>query len=188
MSVKILVKGKKTMKKIKMIALLILGGLLLLPYSVQAEEKEKINVYLFRGEGCPRCEEAIAFFDGMPEEDKQLYQLVSYETWYDKENDELFDKVSTVLGDKQEGVPYIVIGKKSWIGFGEELQEELTKAIQEEYQNENRYDVMKHLDEKKSNDFVSVAIVIGVVVVLGGFVFLARRSTKEESTSKKEEK
>lgn len=160
----------------------------MLPYSVQAEAKEKINVYLFHGEGCPRCEEAIAFFEGMSEEDKALYQLVSYETWYDKENDELFEKVAKTLGDKQEGVPYIVIGKKSWIGFGEERQEELTKAIQDEYQNENRYDVMNHLDEKKSNDFVSVTIVVGVVAVLGGFVFLARRSTKEEPTSKKEEK
>ena len=54
------------MKKIK---ILLIGLLLILPFvagitNVNAASK-KINVYLFRGEGCPHCQEAEEWFSSI---------------------------------------------------------------------------------------------------------------------------
>ena len=56
------------MKKFKLL-LLVISALFLLPFSVFAEEDEaeateskEVNVYLFRGEGCPHCQEAEEWF------------------------------------------------------------------------------------------------------------------------------
>ena len=54
--------GDVIMKKIKYL-LIIFALALILPFSVNA--KEKVKVYLFRGEGCPHCQEAEAFFDSI---------------------------------------------------------------------------------------------------------------------------
>lgn len=43
------------------------------------------------------------------------------------------------MGDTTNGVPYTIIGEKSFFGFGESSKEEFLKAIEEQYQN--NYDV-----------------------------------------------
>ena len=99
------------MKKIKY--LLVAAIILLFPFIASA--KGKITVYVFRGEGCPHCEEALEFFDELSqdEEYKDIFKLVTYEVWYDEENQTLMKSVADALGEDVSGVPYIIIGTKT---------------------------------------------------------------------------
>ena len=86
------------MKKIKML-FLVLVSLLVLPLGVFAEGEDeetvsnetskKVNVYFFRGDGCPHCAEAEEWFESINEELGDKYELKDYEVWNNQDNSEL---------------------------------------------------------------------------------------------------
>ena len=120
------------MKKISLLLVLVL--MLCIPFlsTVKAEEKSKIIVYLFRGEGCPHCADAEEFFENLSkdEEYSKYYTLKDYEVWYDKDNSELMDKVAAALGDESgSGVPFIVIGDKSYRGYSDAMADQIKETI-----------------------------------------------------------
>ncbi len=173
------------MKRIKYLALL-LTILFALPFAVDA--KEKINVYLFRGEGCPHCQEAEEFFDSINGEYGKYYNLVDYETWYDESNASLMEKVAKELDDEIEGVPYIIIGKKTWNGYASNLDDEIKKAIKDEYNKDSkdRYDVIEKVGGSKpaseksnvSGDILAILIIVLVVGgVITGIIFARKKSS-----------
>ena len=112
----------------KKVSFLIIALLLILPFmigidNVSAAKKNKVNVYIFRGEGCPHCEEAIEWFEdelANDEEYSNYYKLVKYEVWYDESNKNLMDQVATELGTSASGVPFIVVGDIYFSGFSKE--------------------------------------------------------------------
>jgi len=53
--------------------------LLITPMFVNAKEKEKINVYVFYGDGCPHCHNAFNFFESIEKEYGKYFDLVEYE-------------------------------------------------------------------------------------------------------------
>ncbi len=175
------------MKKIKTF---IIGLLLILPFvvgitNVSAASK-KINVYLFRGEGCPHCEEAIEWFEGTlakDEEYKDLYKLVKYEVWYDEQNADLMDAVAKELGTEASGVPFIVIGNKYFSGFSaENSPTEFKNAIKEQSGSKDYQDVVaavkKGATTNRSIDKGSILPIIIVsavaIVVVLGLVFFTK--------------
>ena len=89
------------------------------------EESKEVKLYFFRGEGCSHCAEAEAWFESIEEEYGDYFEIVDYETWYNSENAELMQKVAEARGETAEGVPYIIIGNKSWNGFAEDYEEEI---------------------------------------------------------------
>ena len=98
---------------------------------VELDEKKngKVAVYIFRGKGCPHCEEAMEWFNSIKGDYGNLYVLIDYETWYNEENASLMSKVAESRGDSGMGVPYIVIGDKSWEGFTDSYKEEIIHQI-----------------------------------------------------------
>lgn len=167
------------MKKFKYL-LLIITILLLLPLCVNA--KQKVNIYLFRGEGCPHCQEAEEFFDSIEDKYSKYYNLIDYETWYDSNNADLMQKVAKKLGEEVTGVPYIIIGKKTWKGYDSAMNNEIISAIKSEYNSNNRYDVIKELDKKNkssvSTDILSVLIIILVVGgITTGIIFARKKAS-----------
>lgn len=180
------------MKNLKYLFVLLLA-ILVLPVMVYAEGEEvtssgdskEVNIYLFRGEGCPHCQEAEEWFASIEEEYGSMFKVVDYETWYDEDNAALMKKVADARGEEANGVPYIIIGNKSWNGFAESYASEMLEEIKSEYEKDvkDRYDIMKLLpngvkkDEKKSND---VLVLILILVVVGGVcfgVYKARNNT-----------
>ena len=101
--------------------------------------ENKVNIYLFWGDGCPRCSEAQQFFKEIEAEYGKYYTLNGFEVWYDKENQKLFQEFASAMGDEAKGVPYIVIGRETFIGFGEVYEEKIKEAIKSQYKNS--YDV-----------------------------------------------
>ena len=184
------------MKNLKFLFILVIACILILPFGVFAEgeeeettateENKEVTVYFFRGEGCPHCEEFESWLQEIEPEYGSLFEVKDYETWNNKENNELMKKVAEARGEEANGVPYIIIGNKSWNGFAEEYVPEILDEIQKQYETkpEERYDIMKYVDltPKKegftAKDFISSAIIIVIafLIVLG--IVQARKNTK----------
>lgn len=88
--------------------------------NVSAQENNSVNIYFFRGEGCPHCGKEEVFLKEL----KNKYQNVSvydFEVWYNSKNRDLLSKVGDKLNANISGVPFTVIGDKTFIGFSEGL-------------------------------------------------------------------
>ena len=177
------------MKKLKYLVVLLIAALII-PFTVQAEgeESKEVKVYFFRGEGCSHCAEAEAWFQSIEEEYGSYFEVVDYETWYNKENSELMQRVASARGEKAEGVPYIIIGNQSWNGFTQEYGSEMIERIKSEFEKDvkDRYDIINLLPEiekekdKDSTGSDILALVV-ILVVFGGIcfgVYKARSKTK----------
>ena len=157
------------------------------PLNVLAKEKEEvnepINVYLFWGNGCGYCEAAKEFFVSIEEEYGDKFDLVAYEVWNDEKNQALEQAVAEYLGEEVSGVPYIVIGEKTFNGYSSEYDEDIIEAIEDEYENDDRIDVLEKIDagevSKSSEKNYDTLIVIGIfAVIIGGFGALIYFSRK----------
>lgn len=99
------------------------------------------NMYLFYGKGCPHCEELIKFLQSLSDQEKTKFHLYTFETWYDNENKELLEDVKIELNKNIGGVPFLVIGEKTFSGYGSSMNNDIMNAIDAEYTNTNRYDL-----------------------------------------------
>lgn len=184
------------MKGLKYLVVL-LAIFLIMPFAVFAEEEtsnndentteetssndssdsKKVNVYFFRGEGCSHCAEAEEWFDSIKEEYSEYYNLVDYEVWYNTDNSDLMQKVADARGEEAEGVPYIIIGDKSWNGFDSSYEEDMINQIKSVYAQDvkDRYDIMTLLNDsktsKKDSNANDVLVLLAIIVVAGGIGF-----------------
>lgn len=192
------------MKAVKYL-LVVLVGLFLLPFSVWAEGEEeavvtaapaKVSVYLFRGDGCPHCADAEAYFDSMKDQYGDQFRVYDFEVWYNKENSTLMNTVASAKGQEVDGVPYILIGDKSWNGFTDELGAEMMAEVTANYSvnPEERYDMAnyvpelaeavknfgeeKEAEEKESNDAVALLVVLLITGAICFGVYKARKTVK----------
>ena len=144
------------------------------------EEKNKeVKVYFFHGDGCPHCAEAKEFFDSIEEEYGDLFELVSYETWKNDDNAEGLQKIGEIREENIEGVPYILIGNKSWPGYIEDFNDDIIEAIKEEYEVEvdERYDIMELIDydfvrdgdshQVEDKDYSNDVIILILILIVG---------------------
>ena len=161
----------------KKILISIIICLMMLTLNVNAATtKDKINVYFFHGDGCPHCENATKFFDSIKKEYEKYYNLEKYEVWYNEENSNLMEKFRRRLGDDPEGgVPYIIVGKKSFSGFDDSIGEQIKEAIENEYNKSKRYDVMT----AKDDNTVGIIVLVGLVLVGIGICYLRLKNNEE---------
>lgn len=164
------------MKKLKLLFVMLIG-ILLVPCTVLAKDKDPVNVYFFYGNGCPHCAEAEQFFDSIEDELGDQFDIVSYETWYDTDNVDLMNEVADIRKEEPQGVPYIIIGNQSWDGYTSSYDDEIIDKIQSEYEKDtdSRYDVMTYVESvngKKEDNYASdIAVVIAIVLVVAGIGF-----------------
>ena len=163
----------------KLLFLIVLVGVMVLPFKVNAEDYTSLNfkevlkeeeidlknnsytetddqvtIYLFRGKGCSYCRGFLNFLNDNSKELGKYFKVVSYEVWKDEANASLLDKVSEYLGQPADGVPYIVIGDQVFAGFTEEAYGEKVKTtIMDLYNTEKseRYDVFEQMQINPDN-------------------------------------
>ena len=191
------------MKVLKYLVVL-LAIFLIMPFAVFAEEEasnndentteeassndnsdsKKVNVYFFRGEGCSHCAEAEEWFDSIKEEYSEYYNLIDYEVWYNTDNSDLMQKVADARGEEAEGVPYIIIGDKSWNGFDSSYEEDMINQIKSVYAQDvkDRYDIMTLLTDsktsKKDSNASDILVLLAIIVVAGGIGFVIYKAIK----------
>ncbi len=201
------------MRKLK-IFLAIIACLLIVPFTVLAEgdtnndssneDSRKVKLYFFHGNGCPHCAEAEEFFDSIQDEYGDKFEIIAYEVWYNSDNSDLLQKIGEVRDESITGVPYIMIGNKSWSGYSSELDSEIKEAINSEYEKEvaDRYDIANYVDTSSataaditsdddddsnsttsdddnngSNDALAVVLMLVVTAGIGYGVVVARKKT-----------
>lgn len=111
-------------------------------------DKNKVNIYFFWGDGCPHCEEEKELFESIEKEYGKYYNLYTFETWHDEDNNKLAQVFAEAMGEEITGVPYTIIGNKSFKGYGSSLESEFIKTIKE--QSKNNYDVYFDVIKKTS--------------------------------------
>ncbi len=151
------------------------------------ESDDKVNVYIFRGSTCSHCLDAVAHFASIAKDEGKYFNVKTYEVWSNSDNNDLMNDAANEIGDSEvSGVPYIVIGKKSWSGYAASYDDEMMKEIKSEYNKDKskRYDVIKAVNgeatgEKSSiaGDVISVVIIIAVIGLITYGIISARKKT-----------
>ena len=163
----------------KILYLIILVGVLVLPFKVKAEDyatlnfpdvlkeeeidlkntsyketDDQITIYLFRGKGCSYCRGFLNFMNDNSKELGKYFKIVSYEVWNNEANASLLTDVSNYLEQPADGVPYIIIGDQVFAGFTEAAYGQKVKdAIMDLYNTDKseRYDVFKQMELNPTN-------------------------------------
>ena len=148
------------------------------------------QIYLFRGKGCAYCKKFLTYLNSIVDDYGKYFKVVSYEVWYDNDNAELMEKVGNLLGQKAEGVPYIVIGDKVFAGYAESYNDEIKEAIKKQYDSKNEYDVMKKLAESsdnaeettttKSSDTTALIIIVNLLFIAVATVIIVLFNNKNK--------
>lgn len=151
------------------------------------ESDDKVNVYIFRGSTCSHCLDAVAHFASIAKDEGKYFNVKTYEVWSNSDNNDLMNDAANEIGDSEvSGVPYIVIGKKSWSGYAASYDDEMMKEIKSEYNKDKskRYDVIKAVNgeatgEKSgiAGDVISVVIIIAVIGLITYGIISARKKT-----------
>lgn len=113
--------------------------------------KDKLNIYIFWGDGCPHCKHLAEFLGEKQSEIGDRILLYTFEVWKDKNNLSFLKSFGKFLGENPKGVPYIIIGNKTYSGFSEtdeETKQEIINLIKTEASKTDKID--KYQEYKKS--------------------------------------
>ena len=111
--------------------------------------KDKVNVYIFWGDGCPHCKHLAEFLNAKKGEIGDKINLYSFEVWYNSANLTFMKNFGKFLGENPKGVPYLIIGEKTFSGLAESDQDtknQIISLINSEYQKSLKTD--KYLEYK----------------------------------------
>ena len=144
---------KRYLVYIIVFVVLIGAGIKLFNPSTELKEVDdsKVNLYFFYGDGCPHCAKEEEFLDKLEEKYEQI-EVHRYETWYDRENAALLDKVRSKLGFKT-GVPVLIVGEESIVGYssyeisGKKIEGIVSKYIENNQLTETLLDQNKTIPE-----------------------------------------
>ena len=137
-----------------------------------SENDEQITIYLFRRDGCQFCNKFLNYVnDTLISKYGNMFKIISFEVYHDSDNNKLLDQVAEFLGDDPNsdnfGVPYIVIGDKTFIGYAEDMNTSIESAITSLYSSSDRYDVFEEMANGKTTETKSntTAIVLWNIVI-----------------------
>lgn len=156
------------MKKLLLIIYLFLSVTIFAAYNDSIKDITKvddkgINVYLFYGEGCPHCKDEMAFLNRI--KDKYKFNIHKYEVFNNKENLALYKEVKSNFNDKHMGVPYTIIGDKTFSGYSSVISEEIEDLLLE-YEGVNKKDFEKKIPLLGKIDIRRVSLPL-ISVILG---------------------
>ena len=140
-------------------------------YTSYEYDDKKLDIYLFRGQGCPHCIELLEFLDSITDEYGKYFNLHIYEVWEEEhaDNESLMKEVGNVFGKNVKGVPFLVIGEKTFNGYKTGYyDDQIKQALEEEYNKKDRYDVMTELGlvEKKTIDYTQLIVSSSIIIVI----------------------
>ncbi len=173
------------------------------------ESDDKVNVYLFRSDTCGYCVTMLSFLVSQLPDYEDKINLITYEVTGSADNGNLMTAVGNVFGEDVTGVPYLVIGEETFNGYSDSMDSDILKAIDDEYEASERYDVMDHLGEipegsssgnasgdgssysATSNEFIIFLIFFQIVSILSLGLFINYKMNileiKLKESNKKEE-
>ena len=111
--------------------------------------KEKINIYLCYGEGCPHCEELKNYLNILDNKEKSYFNIYTFEVWNNSTNQQFMKESAKSLNKEVSGVPFLIIGNKTFEGYNESMNIKIKKAIKTEYKLNGKNDYYKEYKSAK---------------------------------------
>lgn len=143
-------------------------------YNITKEkvDKDKINLYFFRMDGCPHCAEEEKWLENIKDKYTDYLNIYDYEIKNSKTNREYYYNVKKVLNDDvTKSVPYTVIGETYFVGFsetvGEQIENKIKELIDENVKSSN--DIKIPLLGKVNMKKVSIPLVATILGAVDGF-------------------
>lgn len=167
----------------KRIIKLILFLLLIIPTSTLALSKDyndyvgkyydiknddKVNIYLFYSKICPHCQKEEKYFETLKEKYQDKINIYTYEVTENKTNNEIMKSLKKELKENNQGVPFTIIGSKTFLGYDESFNERIENTI-DSYLNENTttdniYTIpILGKIEAKNASIILIAIILGFI-------------------------
>ena len=130
-------------------------------------EKGKINLYLFKGKGCPHCADEERWLEQIKKDYEDYLNVYEFEVWYNDNNAKILDKVKAKLESTSNGVPFTVIGDTYFSGFSDSIASSIEGKIREYAEldsnpNEITLPILGSVN-KKSISIPVVAIILGLI-------------------------
>lgn len=135
-------------------------------------DTEKVTVYLFHQTSCPHCQAEIKFLDSI--KDKYDINILKYEVSGDLTNYNHMNQAKARFMKNIDGVPFTVIGKKTFIGYSSYDSEDIENTIRiylglEEEKNENENQKTLPIIGKVDMKKVSIPLVAVILGLVDGF-------------------
>lgn len=167
----------------KRIIKLILFLLLIIPTSTLALSKDyndyvgkyydiknddKVNIYLFYSKICPHCQKEEKYFETLKEKYQDKINIYTYEVTENKTNNEIMKSLKKELKENNQGVPFTIIGSKTFLGYDESFNERIENTI-DSYLNKNTttdniYTIpILGKVEAKNASIILIAIILGFI-------------------------
>ena len=186
------------MKKV-LKGLLLIVAMFLFIGSVSA--KSKVNLYLFRLEGCSHCAAEMSYLDKIYNDYKNKINIVVYEV-QSGSNAQLLMDVASAIDYDIDGYPFTLIGDQYMIGFGEGVSEsQLKQLIDTQYDaqpddvvegllDENVYSDLKKTDlfeamdaegikitakKSKQNNIIPIIVFGSIIIGIGALIYYSRK-------------
>ena len=211
------------MKK-KILCLVMLLCVLLVPFSAEAKTTKKtkkktttttqvvakeakpVNVYIFYGSTCGYCKALHEYTATLEKDDtiKDKFNIVDYEVWADSTNATLMTKVGAYFNKEVKGVPFMVIGDKTFDGYASSMDAEIRTTIEEAYKNQTKDvvatigtgNVLKYVADagtakvetaktENTSSKTAAYIIVGVTVIIILLIVFGR--SKDESYYEEDE-
>lgn len=136
------------------------------PITKTEVEEDKINLYLFKGDGCPHCAEEEKWLEHIKEEYKDYINIYKFEVWYNDDNAKMLDEVKKEFNSHSTSIPFTIIGEYYYTGFSDVTASEIENKIKE-YANLERNStinlpILGNVDSK-SVSLPLVAIILGFI-------------------------
>jgi thiol-disulfide isomerase/thioredoxin len=96
--------------------------------TAKVQSTDAVYIYLFWGEGCPHCAKAKPFLESLAAENPRIV-LRAYEIYYATENHAVFEAVCRAAGFEPQYVPTIIIGKRYWEGYSDQIALEIRAFV-----------------------------------------------------------
>lgn len=129
---------------------------------------EKINIYLFYSKICPHCQKEEKYFETLKEKYQDKINIYTYEVTENKTNNEIMKSLKKELKENSQGVPFTIIGSKTFLGYDESLNERIENTIEsyldENTKTDNTYTIpILGKIEAKNASIILIAIILGFI-------------------------
>ncbi len=99
--------------------------------SLPAKAESQVNAYFFYGDGCPHCAKEEVFLNELLNNYPSL-TVYTYEIYKNRANADLLMKAAENLGVGVDGVPFLIIGDQSYVGYAEGISDqEIEKLVKQ---------------------------------------------------------
>lgn len=138
----------------KIIFSLITIMMLISPIYAKAESKNEVTIYMFRGNTCPHCEEALEYLKSHEEEIPKDIKFLTYEVYDNSKNNDLLQRIEKKLNFKEDdigSIPLFVVGNEYVLGYSSAADLKKVFNLAESAKDSDDYEDIVSKEIKDSN-------------------------------------